>query len=118
MILFVSLIAALTGLPQQSAANLVKGPGVACGASFAIELKAGESLSWNDPQMDFIGYEFEQAGRGTILYAGNAPQPGGVVIETGLDWPAKIVVHGSPEIAKRIVIGTRAATLCPTKAAK
>lgn len=118
MILQASLIAALAGLGQQAESHVFKGPGVVCGASFAIELKAGETVSWTDSGMDFITYDFQRPDGGTIIYAGNFPQPGGVVIETGLDWPAKIVVHGSAEIAKRVVTGAGAATLCPTKAAK
>ena len=117
MILYAALVLAAL-LHSQDRTQTTKGPGVACAESFAIELKQGESLTANAGAEDFIVYEFERPDGSTIIYAGNYPQPGGVVLETKLQWPAVIVVHGSQEIANRVVIGPKADVLCKRKAAR
>ncbi len=118
MMLFAPLVlAALLQLPQDRT-HTTKGPGVACAAAFAIELKQGESLTADEGAEDFIVYEFKRPDGSTIIYAGNYPQPGGVVLETKLQWPSVIVVHGSPEIARRIVYGPKLDLICPPKATR
>lgn len=91
----------------------MKGPGLVCGQAFAIVLRENESLSWKNPAEDFIVYRLVRPDGTSVIYEGNAPQPGGVVTRTGLSWPAKVVVHDKSEIAKRLRFGKSILSKCP-----
>lgn len=109
---------AVAVLISQSEDFSVSGPGLACGSAFAVQLKAGERLSWTDHKMDFITYRFTRAGGSTTIYEGNFPQPGGIVFKTGKNWPAEVVVHDTAEVAKRVLTDTKSLTACQTKGKK
>jgi hypothetical protein len=114
------MIAILLAIAVQNApqAQRIEGPGPACGKAFAIQLQAGEALAWTDTGMDFVAYRFTHPDGTTVIYEGNAPQPGGIVSKTGMDWPSVVVVHGTPEIARGVKAGRDAASACRSKGSK
>lgn len=91
----------------------ITGPAIACGSAFVIELRAGEALTWRDTGMDFVAYRFRQRGKVTVIYEGNHPQPDGIVRDTGLSAPAKVVVHGGKDVASRLRFDQQLRGRCP-----
>ena len=109
------LAIAIRNAPQE---QRVEGPGPACGKAFSIQLEAGEVLAWTDTGMDFVAYRFTRPDGITVIYEGNAPQPGGIVSKTGMDWPSVVVVHGTPDVARRVKASNDAADVCRGKGSK
>ncbi|WP_086607534.1 hypothetical protein [Erythrobacter donghaensis] len=83
--------------PDQDRPHLIvtqfSGPGLVCGMGFALVLTPDEQLVSTDRMMDFMTYELGAAGRGAVIYEGNAPGPADVTLETGLNFPSLIAVH-------------------------
>ena len=78
--------------PQQIVTQF-SGPGLVCGLGFALVLAPDEHLVSTDRMMDFVTYELAAAGRGAVIYEGNAPGPADVTLETGLNFPSLVAVH-------------------------
>lgn len=110
MIPLLTLAAALQADAPQ---HRLAGPAIACGAAFVIELRAGEALEWRDTGMDFVAYRFHQGKKVTVIYEGNHPQPGSIVHSTGLNAPAKVVVHGGKPVASRLRFDRKLRGRCP-----
>ncbi len=115
MILALVLISAAASV---SADQRVAGPAIACGAAFSIRLQKGEALEWRDTRMDFLVYRFRQGDKVTVIYEGNAPQPGGIVHNTGRDAPSKVVVHGGKDVAACLRFDGSDRSKCPPKTPK
>jgi hypothetical protein len=96
----------------------IEGPGIACGNAFAIQLEVGETLAWTDAKMDFVVYRFIRPDGTTVIYEGNAPQPGGIESKTGMEWPSVVAVHGTPDVARRVKASKGAAVACHSKGSK
>ena len=78
--------------PQQTVTQF-SGPGLVCGLGFALVLAPDEQLVSTDLMMDLMTYELAAAGRGAVIYEGNAPGPADVTLETGLNFPSLVAVH-------------------------
>ena len=102
-----------TALLADASQHRIAGPTIACGAAFVIELRAGEALEWRDTGMDFVAYRFHQGKQVTVIYEGNHPQRGGIVHNTGLNAPAKVVVHGGKNVASRVRFDRKLRGRCP-----
>lgn len=100
-------------LQAGTAPREIAGPAVACGATFVIALRAGEALAWQDSGMDFVAYRFRRGGKTIVIYEGNHPQSGGIVHDTGLSAPAKVVVHGGKDVASRLRFDRQLRDRCP-----
>ncbi|RYD65060.1 MAG: hypothetical protein EOP58_08360 [Sphingomonadales bacterium] len=114
----IEVLALIVAMAAGDADQRIAGPAIACGAAFSIQLQKGEALEWRDTRMDFLVYRFRQGDKVTVIYEGNAPQPGGIVHNTGRDAPSKVVVHGSKEVAARLRFDGSERSKCPTKTPK
>jgi hypothetical protein len=77
-----------------------------CGNSFAITVPSSDGF-FVQPNLseDFVLYRWQQNGRDVIIYEGNFPQPGGIVLRTGhASWPELVVVHGNQNDADAVRI--------------
>lgn len=111
-------LALISAAAVSNADQRIAGPTIACGAAFSIRLQKGEALEWRDTRMDFLVYRFRQGDKVTVIYEGNAPQPGGIVHNTGRDAPSKVVVHGSKAVAARLRFDGSERSKCPAKTPK
>lgn len=110
--MIVILAAAAAATEPQVRSYAVTGPAFACGNAFAVRLGQGERLRWTDRMMDFVDYRLETPRGATVIYEGNAPQPGGIVRRTGRSWPDVVVVHGAVAVAKRLRFDADALRRC------
>ena len=99
-----SLAACVTTAPRLGAGERWHREG-----SFCIALAADESIEREDPGTDFFLYHYRRGDRHIVIYEGNHPQRGGIILQTGQRFPAVLSVHGDPALARRMLVGERAA---------
>lgn len=98
--------------------TLFDGPGLVCGAGFAIALTSGEQMTRYDRQMDFLTYELVAVGKSAVLYEGSYPMDGAqILMETGADFPSTIAVHldgggYSTALADRLLVADNYPSIC------
>jgi len=112
------LLAMMLASQDAAVGKAITGPSVACGAAFLIDLKSGERLSWTDNGMDFIVYTFVRPDGSTVIYEGNFPQSGGIERTTGRQWPAIVSVHGTADVAARVLTDAASLRRCPSATGK
>lgn len=76
--------------------------------SFCIALHPDETIERQDGGGDFILYLYRRGAEEIVIYQGNYPSPGGVLLRTGLPFPALLSVHGPRALARRLLVGARA----------
>ncbi len=74
-------------------------------ANFCLALAPDETIERVDPGSDFILYRYRRGDETVVIYEGNYPQPGGVVLQTGFNFPSVISIHGDEAFARRFLIG-------------
>jgi hypothetical protein len=75
--------------------------------TFCIALHSDETIERQDGGEDYILFLYRRGGEEIVIYQGNYPSPGGAIIRTGMNFPALLSVHGSRELARRLLVGKR-----------
>ena len=109
---------------RQNLISVYSGPGAVCGSTFMLVLNTDETLTRNDPRVDFLTYLIEREDGSILLYEGNYPQPSEAVIETGGEHPTLIAIHelgedpaiSAEETKQRIVTGNEFENACSERA--
>lgn len=107
-------VLAVAGLIASSCAAAERAPALARGdrwyrsESFCIALHPDESIERRDGGEDYILYLYRRGPEEIVIYQGNYPSPGGILIRTGLGFPSILSVHGPRALARRLLVGARA----------
>ena len=91
-----------------------------CGEAFALALNETDQVTSRSPVEDFVLHTLTTPKGKLVIYEGNAPEPGGIVLRAGRDWPNYIVIHDSPgnltlasEVRTRMFLGRARTRHCP-----